>query len=93
LERKGLVEERLNGYIASFLDGIRLRTPYLHHGAVPTLHDLLEPIDKRPKVFFRSYDVYNPVNGGSVTAKQETDTIGLTDVRERASSCGFHSVI
>ncbi|MGE3978436.1 MAG: c-type cytochrome, partial [Nitrospira sp.] len=37
LERKGLVEEPLIGYVASFLDGIWLRAPYLHHGAVPTL--------------------------------------------------------
>lgn len=56
---------------------------YLHHDAVPTLRDLLEPVDKRPKVFLRGYDVYNPVNGGSVTAKQEASTIGLTDERER----------
>jgi hypothetical protein len=83
LERKGLAEERLNGYIASFLDGIRLRTPYLHHGAVPTLRDLLEPVEKRPKTFFRGYTVYNPVKVGFVTTKQEADTIGLMEKREQ----------
>jgi hypothetical protein len=83
LERKGLVEEPLIGYVASFLDGIWLRAPYLHHGAVPTLRDLLEPVDQRPKVFFRGYDVYNPIKVGFVTTKQEADTIGLTDERER----------
>jgi hypothetical protein len=83
LERTGLVEEPLIGYVASFLDGIWLRAPYLHHGAVPTLRDLLEPVDKRPKVFFRGYTVYNPVKAGFVTTKQEADTIGLTDERER----------
>src|ERR1043166_84377 len=36
IERKGLVEETLDGYIASFLDGIWLRAPYLHNGSVPT---------------------------------------------------------
>jgi hypothetical protein len=56
---------------------------YLHHDAVPTLRDLLEPVDKRPKVFFSGYVVYNPVKVGFVTTKQEADTIGLTDDRER----------
>ena len=37
IERKGLVEETLDGYIAAFLDGIWLRAPYLHNGSVPTL--------------------------------------------------------
>lgn len=83
LERKGLVEEPLIGYVASFLDGIWLRAPYLHHGAVPTLRDLLEPVDKRPKIFFRGYDVYNPIKAGFVTTEQEADTIGLADEREQ----------
>ena len=84
LERKGLVEEPLIGYVASFLDGIWLRAPYLHNGSVPTLRDLLEPLEKRPKVFYRGYDVYNPVKGGFVTSKAEADEIGLTEKLERA---------
>ncbi len=43
IERKGLVEATLDGYIAAFLDGIWLRAPYLHNGSVPSLRDLLEP--------------------------------------------------
>jgi hypothetical protein len=43
----------------------------------------LEPVDKRPAIFFRGYDVYNPVKVGFVTTKQEAETIGLTDERER----------
>ncbi len=50
---------------------------------MPTLCDLLEPVDKRSKIFFRCYDVYDPVNVGFVTTKQEAATIGLTDERER----------
>jgi hypothetical protein len=76
LERKGLVEETLNGYIASFLDGIWLRAPYLHNGSVPTLRDLLEPANRRPKVFYRGYDVYDPVNGGFVTTGTEAERVG-----------------
>jgi hypothetical protein len=60
---------------------------YLHHDAVPTLRDLLEPVDKRPKVFFSGYVVYNPVKVGFVTTKQEADTIGLTDDHEREKLC------
>ena len=37
IERRGLVEADPTGYIASFLDGIWLRAPYLHNGSVPTL--------------------------------------------------------
>jgi len=43
LERKGLVEEPLGGYVASFLDRIWLRAPYLHHGAVPTRQSRMSP--------------------------------------------------
>ncbi|MES2356211.1 MAG: c-type cytochrome [Pseudomonadota bacterium] len=76
LERKGLVEEDLIGYVASFLDGIWLRAPYLHNGSVPTLRDLLEPVDKRPKVFYRGYDVYDQVKVGFVSEGAEAQRIG-----------------
>jgi hypothetical protein len=76
LERKGLVEETLNGYIASFLDGIWLRAPYLHNGSVPSLRDLLEPVETRPKVFYRGYDLYDPVKVGFVTEGAEAERLG-----------------
>jgi hypothetical protein len=41
------------------LDGIWLRSPYLHNGSVPTLRDLLNPASQRPKVFYRGYDVFD----------------------------------
>jgi hypothetical protein len=52
------------GYANHPLDGIWLRAPYLHNGSVPTLADLLEPPDLRPRVFYRGYDVYDPVKVG-----------------------------
>lgn len=55
------------GYANAPLDGLWLRAPYLHNGSVPTLRDLLEPSSKRPKSFYRGYDVYDPVNVGFVT--------------------------
>lgn len=54
------------GYANSPLDGLWLRAPYLHNGSVPTLRDLLEPSDKRPKTFYRGYDVYDQKKLGFV---------------------------
>jgi hypothetical protein len=66
----GYPEERFqhfrktNGYANAPLDGLWLRAPYLHNGSVPTLRDLLEPAGKRPRAFYRGYDVYDPKNVG-----------------------------
>jgi len=49
------------------LDGIWLRAPYLHNGSVPTLRDLLEPSENRPKEFFRGYDVFDQKNVGFIS--------------------------
>ena len=58
---------KTNGYVAVPLDGLWIRAPYLHNGSVPTLRDLLEPPDLRPKVFYRGYDVYDPIGVGFVS--------------------------
>lgn len=50
---------KTNGYANMPLDGIWLRAPYLHNGSVPTLRDLLDVAEERPKVFYRGYDVYD----------------------------------
>jgi hypothetical protein len=50
---------KTNGYANMPLDGIWLRAPYLHNGSVPTLRDLLNPSEQRPKVFYRGYDVFD----------------------------------
>ncbi|MBP5998444.1 MAG: c-type cytochrome [Azonexus sp.] len=76
LERRGLVEEDLKGYIAPFLDGIWLKAPYLHNGSVPTLRDLLEPAAQRPKVFWRGYDVYDQTKVGFVSDTAEAQRVG-----------------
>ena len=55
------------GYANMPLDGLWLRAPYLHNGSVPTLRDLLEVSDKRPKTFYRGYDVYDPIKVGFVS--------------------------
>ena len=76
IDRPGLVEEDLNGYVVAFLDGIWLRAPYLHNGSVPTLRHLLMPPAQRTKVFWRGYDVYDPVNVGFVVEGAEAERIG-----------------
>lgn len=91
IERVGLVEEPLIGYVAQFLDGIWLRAPYLHNGSVPTLRDLLKPPPQRPKVFWRGYDVYDPVDVGFVTQGSDAERVGTKyDTGERSNSSRGH---
>jgi mono/diheme cytochrome c family protein len=52
------------GYANMPLDGVWLRAPYLHNGSVPNLGELLKSRDGRSAVFYRGYDVYDPVNVG-----------------------------
>ena len=54
------------GYANMPLDGLWLRAPYLHNGSVPTLRDLLEVADKRPKEFYRGNDVFDQSKVGFV---------------------------
>jgi hypothetical protein len=63
--RPNMVKQQ--GYQSPPLDGLWMRGPYLHNGSVPTLRDLLAPADERPKVFYRGYDVYDPIDVGFVT--------------------------
>jgi hypothetical protein len=44
---------KLSRYVAEPTDGLWLRPPYLHNGSVPTLADLLEQPQNRPKAFPR----------------------------------------
>jgi hypothetical protein len=64
------------GYVSVPLEGLWLRAPYLHNGSVPTLVDLLEKTDSRPKLFRRGYDVYDPVRVGFVSSGPEAERVG-----------------
>jgi mono/diheme cytochrome c family protein len=57
---------KTDGYANAPLDGLWLRAPYLHNGAVPTLADLLEPPEKRPQTFVRGMDTLDTNRGGFV---------------------------
>jgi len=90
--RKGLVEAPLDGYNPPFLDGVWVRGPYLHHGAVPTLRDLLEPPANRPKVFWRGYDLYDQKNVGFISTGPEAERVGTKfDTRQLANGNGGHA--
>jgi hypothetical protein len=64
------------GYVAVPLEGIWTRGPYLHNGSVPTLRDLLDAPENRPKVFYRAYNVFDPVKVGFVADGDEARRLG-----------------
>jgi hypothetical protein len=62
-----------NGYANRPLDGIWGRSPYLHNGSVPTVRDLLNVPEQRPKVFYKGYNVYDQRDLGFVSTLPEKD--------------------
>jgi mono/diheme cytochrome c family protein len=94
----GYGEERFShfrktfGYANAPLDGLWLRAPYLHNGAVPTLRDLLEPSSKRPAKFYRGYDVFDQKKVGFVSdvAEEKGRKYFLYDTAEPGNSNKGH---
>jgi len=72
--------QKVEGYIAEPLDAIWLKAPYLHNGSVPTLADLLEPVDQRPKTFVR---------GGIAIDQEKIGFVTQPCVPGQASTGGF----
>jgi mono/diheme cytochrome c family protein len=68
---------KTDGYSNVPLDGLWARAPYLHNGSVPTLWDLLLPVDERPKVFYRGYNVYDREKVGFVSSGPEAEAAGF----------------
>jgi hypothetical protein len=62
---------KTDGYSNLPIDGAWARAPYLHNGSVPTLWDLLSPVEERTKVFTRGADVYDPERMGFVSGPPE----------------------
>lgn len=58
---------KTEGYANLPIDGTWARAPYLHNGSVPTMWDLLQPVEKRPAKFYRGNEVYDPVKLGFVS--------------------------
>ena len=80
------------GYANQPLDGIWARAPYLHNGSVPTLRDLLEPPEARPKVFYRGYDVLDADKVGFRydVAEEGGHRYFLFDTRQPGNGNGGH---
>jgi hypothetical protein len=76
---------KLSGYVAQPTDGLWLRAAYLHNGSVPTLADLLEQPQNRPKAFLRGRNYLIP----PVAALLQHRTIRL--IRARANSVSIRS--
>jgi len=77
-------------YAARPLYGIWAAAPFLHNGSVPTLYDLLQPPEKRPKTFALGGREYDPVKVGFVvqTACGQQDC--LVDTRRTGDGNGGH---
>jgi hypothetical protein len=80
------------GYANSPLDGIWLRAPYLHNGSVPSLRDLLNAGDQRPKRFYRGYNVYDQKRVGFVSdvAEEKGRKFFVYDTAEPGNSNQGH---
>lgn len=65
------------GYVNVPLEGLWLRGPYLHNGSIPTLADLLELPENRPKVFYRGYNVIDPQKVGFISEGPDAASIGF----------------
>jgi hypothetical protein len=80
------------GYVSVPLEGLWLRAPYLHNGSVPSLDDLLQPIDRRPRVFWRGVDVYDPQGVGFVSTGPDAERSGTRfDVSESGNGNAGHT--
>ena len=75
-----------SGYIALQLDGLWLRGPYLHNGSVPTVRALLEPEERRPRTFYRGYDVLDRWNLGFVSRRCAGEEAELPESPRPASA-------
>ena len=83
---------KTNGYVAPPLDGLWIRAPYLHNGSVPSLADLLNPPEQRPKRFWRGYDVLDANAVGFVSSGAEAERTGsLHDTSLSGNGNGGHT--
>jgi hypothetical protein len=73
------------------MEGIWAAAPYLHNGSIPTLYDLLLPVDQRLKAF-KIGPAYDKVNVGLAIEQTKFDyTLDTTDCSDRnsgSSRCG-----
>lgn len=83
---------KTNGYANLPLDGVWLRSPYLHNGSVPTLWELLKTPAQRPTTFYRGNDLYDSEKVGFVAdvVKEKGKQYFLYDTRLPSNGNGGH---
>ena len=74
----------LRAYKGRSLNGIWATAPYLHNGSVPTLWDLLNPAEKRPKSFKIGVREFDPVNVGFKNDRRQFQYDSARQLQHRA---------
>jgi hypothetical protein len=83
---------KTNGFVAPPLEGLWIRAPYLHNGSVPSLAELLNPPEQRPKRFWRGYDLFDSTAVGFVSSGAEAEHAGtLYDTALPGNGNGGHT--
>jgi mono/diheme cytochrome c family protein len=59
--------QAIPGYKPRPLEGVWATPPFLHNGSVPTLYDLLSPVEERPTTFYLGTREFDPLKVGYVT--------------------------
>jgi hypothetical protein len=77
-------------YAARPLYGIWAAAPFLHNGSVPTLYDLLQPPERRPKTFVLGARQYDPVRLGFVVETSCSEQDCLVDTTRTGDGNGGH---
>ncbi len=75
-------------YTARPLHGVWATPPFLHNGSVPTIYDLLSPLDARPVTFSVGHREYDPIKLGYVSDAQTGSF--LHDTRETGNANSGH---
>jgi len=66
-----------DGYKPRPLAGVWATPPFLHNGSVPTIYDLLSPIEERSKDFYVGRREFDPVKVGYVTSPPQGASKGF----------------
>ncbi len=78
-----------NVYKARPLDGIAFTAPFLHNGSVPTLWDLLQAPEDRPRLFYTGCEDFDPRKLGSACTRYSRNSF-LYDTRKFGHSNQGH---
>lgn len=82
-----------NKFVAKPLAGIWATAPYLHNGSVPTIDDLLQPVEKRPAEFLVGGFVYDSKKLGFVTDASDPRAFKLVTNEPGNSNDGHEFVV